>query len=59
MAKKINDEQKWQAEEDARTMARYQEIIKDTKRKNRAIAQAKMVANDLEKRASLMRKAIK
>lgn len=60
MAKKLSeDEQRWQAEEDARTMARYQEIMSDSKRKNRAVAQAKSMAADLEKRASMMRKASK
>lgn len=59
MAKKSNIEDRWQAEEDARTMARYQEIMSDTKRRNRAITQAKSLAADLDKRAAAMRKATK
>ena len=48
MAKKISiDERRWQAEEDARTMARYQEIMSDSKRKNAAVAQAKLEAAQL------------
>ena len=47
-------EQKWQAEEDARTMARYQEILDDRARMNRAVKVAKEQANDLNKRAAAM-----
>jgi hypothetical protein len=58
MAKKLSvDEQRWQAEEDARTMARYQEIMSDTKRKSAAIAQAKQEAANLQKRANAMKLA--
>lgn len=58
MAKKlVNMEKQWQAEEDARTMARYQEIMSDTKRRSAAIKQAKKEAKDLEKRASAMKLA--
>ena len=59
MAKKlVNMEKQWQAEEDARTMARYQEIMSDTKRRSAAIKQAKKEAKDLEKRASAMKLAV-
>lgn len=51
------DELRWQAEEDARTMARYQEILDDKSRHKRAVAKAKELANDLNKRASIMNKA--
>lgn len=51
------DEQRWQAEDDARTMARYQEILADKARMNRAIKAAQKEANNLEKRASVMKKA--
>lgn len=58
MAKKLSfDEKRWQAEEDARTMARYQEIMSDTKRKSAAIAQAKQEAANLQKRANAMKLA--
>lgn len=58
MAKKISlDEKRWQAEEDARTMARYQEIMSDSKRKSAAVAQARLEAANLQKRADAMRLA--
>ena len=58
MAKKISiDERRWQAEEDARTMARYQEIMSDNKRRNAAVAQAKLEAAQLQKRADAMKLA--
>ena len=50
-------ELQWQAEDDARTMARYQEIMSDTKRMNRAVKAAQQEANNLEKRASAMKAA--
>ena len=49
-----SDEQKWQAQEDASTMARYQEILKDKARMGRAIKVAKQQAADLSKRASAL-----
>ena len=57
MAKISKMEKQWQAEEDARTMARYQEIMNDRKRRTQAIAQAKSQAADLEKRAAAMKRA--
>lgn len=58
MAKKVsNMERQWQAEEDARTMARYQEIMSDNKRKSAAMSQARKEAKDLEKRANAMKLA--
>lgn len=48
---------KWQAESDAHTMATYQEIINDKARMNRAIKEATKQAQDLNKRASMMRSA--
>ena len=50
-------EQQWQAEDDARTMARYQEIMGDKARMNRAIKEANKQAQDLNKRANAMRSA--
>lgn len=47
-------EQKWQAEDDARTMANYQEILNDKGRLGRAIKVAKQQATDLNKRANAM-----
>lgn len=58
MAKRISlDEKKWQAESDADTLARYQEIMQDSKRKNAAIKAAKSRAADLSKRAQLLQYA--
>lgn len=50
-------EQQWQAESDARTMAQYQEIMSDNARKNRAIKEANKQAADLTKRANAMKSA--
>lgn len=47
----------WQAESDASTMARYQEIMSDKARMNRAIKEANKQAQDLTKRATAMRSA--
>ena len=58
MEKRISmaaQERKWQAEEDARTLARYQEIMGDAGRKGRAMKEATRQANDLEKRLKNMR----
>ena len=51
------DQLRWQAEDDARTMARYQEIMQDNARKNRAIKEANKQAADLQKRANAMKTA--
>lgn len=48
------DEKKWRAESDARTMAEYQSIMSDSKRKAAAIKAAKSLAGDLTKRAQAM-----
>lgn len=56
MAKLSVDEKKWQAESDAETMARYEEIMSDSSRRNAAIKAAKEKASDLNKRASVMSK---
>lgn len=47
----------WQAEEDVYTLARYQEIMSDSKRKSAAIKKAKISAKELENRAKNMRLA--
>lgn len=52
-------EQEWQAEEDAYTMARYEEIMGDSKRKARAIKKAKEKAKDLQDRANKMKAVTK
>ena len=55
-ANKIKTEAEWMAEEDARTMAHYEEIIQDSKRKAAAIKAAKSMASDLNQRANVMNK---
>ena len=44
----------WQAESDASTMARYQEILRDKARMNRAIKEADRQAKDLNAMANAM-----
>lgn len=51
---KSRDELRWQAEDDARVMATYQEILGDKTRMNRAIKVAKSQAADLTKRANAL-----
>lgn len=57
MAINKKQEQQWQAESDARTLATYQEILADKARMGRAIKEANKQANNLTKRATLMKKA--
>lgn len=55
MAQKMTKQDlQWQAESDASTMARYQEILGDKARMNRAIKVAQQQAKDLTKRANAM-----
>ena len=58
-AKMTKQDQQWQAESDARTMAQYQEILSDKARMNRAIKEANKQANELSKRANAMQNAAK
>ena len=58
MADKMSKEDlKWQARGDADTMARYQEILNDKPRMNRAIKEAERQAKDLQKRTNAMQNA--
>lgn len=50
-------EQQWQAESDALTMAEYQAILANKARMGRAIKAANKQALDLSKRASAMKRA--
>lgn len=59
MAISKKQEQQWQAEDDARTMANYQEILGDKARMNRAIRVAQQQAKDLSKRANAMQTVAK
>lgn len=49
-------QQKWQAQDDAYTMARYNEIKADKARMNRAIKVAQQQAKGLEAQAKAMKK---
>lgn len=52
-------ELQWLAEEDARIMAQYQDILNDKARMGRAVKVAKKQANDLQKRANAMKRVAK
>lgn len=56
MKEKIKTDRDWQADYDADTMARYEEIMQDKQRRNAAIKAAKEKASDLNKRANAMNK---
>jgi len=56
---KIKTDAQYQAEWDADTMARYQEIISDSKRKAAAMKAAKQKAADLQKSYNNMSKVAK
>lgn len=57
--KMSKEDLKWQARGDADTMARYQEILNDKPRMNRAIKEAERQAKDLQKRTNAMQNAAK
>lgn len=52
-------EEKWRAEDDARIMAEYQQILQDKNRMEKAIKVAQEQAKDLNKRAKAMSKIAK
>ena len=52
------DELRWQAEEDARTLERYQEIMNDKDRLNRAMKAAEKTVDNLQERAAALNKSI-
>ena len=56
--KMTKDEQQWQAEEDDRTIERYNEIINDKPRLNRAIKVAEKQVENLTERAKALNKSI-
>lgn len=57
MAVSKKQEQQWQAQDDARVMAQYQEIISDKARMGRAVKEANKQAQDLTKRANALKSA--
>lgn len=48
------DEKRWRAEADAEIMARYEEIMADSARRNAAVSAAKKRAAELTKSANAM-----
>ena len=50
------DEKRWQAEADADAMARYEEIMSNSSRRNAAVKLARERAADLQKRAGVMQR---
>lgn len=55
---RMTEEQKrWQREDDAMTLARYQELLNDKARLNAAKKEAKKQAEELSKRATMLNKA--
>ena len=56
--KMTEDELRWQAEEDARTLERYQEIMNDKGRLNRAMKEAEKTVDNLKERAAALNKSI-
>lgn len=52
-------ELEWRAEDDARIMAQYQDIMKDKARMDRAVKVARKQAKDLQDRANTMKKVAK
>lgn len=54
LSKMSAQEKKWQAESDAETMVRYQEIMQDKNRRTAAMKAAKEKADALSKRVKAM-----
>lgn len=54
---KKQERDKWQAQDDAYTMARYNEIMADKERARRAMAEAKAQAKALQRQADAMKGA--
>ena len=52
-------ELEWRAEDDARIMAQYQDIMKDRARMDRAVKVARKQAKDLQERANTMKRVAK
>lgn len=56
--KMTEDELRWQSEEDARTLERYQEIINDKARLDRAMKATAKIVDNLEERAKALNKSL-
>ena len=59
MDKKLSAQEiEWQTEEDVRTIERYQEIMNDKVRKDRAVKKAMEKSDNLRERATALDKSI-
>ena len=56
--KMSGDELRWQSEEDARVLERYQEIVNDKARLDRAMKVAAKTVDNLEERAKALSKSL-
>ena len=56
--KMTEDELRWQSEEDARTLERYQEIVNDKARLDRAMKATVKIVDNLEERAKALNKSL-
>lgn len=56
--KLLEDELRWQSEEDARVLERYQEIMNDKGRLDRAMKVAKKTVDNLKERAAALNKSL-
>lgn len=56
--KMTEDELRWQSEEDARALERYQEIVNDKARLNRAMKVTAKIVDNLEERAKALNKSL-
>ena len=52
------DELRWQSEEDARTLERYQEIVNDKARLDRAMKATAKIVDNLKERAKALNKSL-
>ena len=52
------DELRWQSEEDARALERYQEIVNDKARLARAMKATAKIVDNLEERAKALNKSL-
>ena len=56
--KMTEDELRWQSEEDAKTLERYQEIVNDKARLDRAMKATAKIVDNLEERAKALNKSL-
>jgi hypothetical protein len=56
--KMSEDELRWQAEDDARTLEKYQQIISDKQRLDRAMKAASKTVYNLKERAAALSKSL-